>query len=687
MDILHLENGLIRFGFDKSTGSVVEITDKLTGQQHISDSARGRLFRVMCPNGLWRARYADSHQAEPPEISANGSRLTLHWPRLRAMDGTVEMAATVHAELPADQPEAIFTLEIANNSPDRLHEIRFPWVGGWTGLAGRGKDQCLCGALPVPIYPNSPEIFHYNLGSAHRRQFIVYTCAMQLPFMDISGGGRGLSYICYQQRANLGGMVLHNLDPEPDGLCLSFAWVHFPFTRPGETWQSPPIGIGVHQGGWHATADRFRRWLDGWWQPPHPPARLARSIGYQVIMARTFDGAPNHRFRDIPRLAQDGLRFGVEDLCVWDPLAGVYLRPDDGDFWDEFDPSQNLDDLRAGLAEARRLGVNTSVLVNYRLIQANSPLYRRINGQEQVQRTIFGSPVCDDWTSCTSEHAAFRTGYLGREGVALCQKSDVFRKRAFDITRQTLDLGFTSLFIDQAFDCNPCFAQHHGHRSPDDTHEAALEWFKDAAAMVRQHRPDSYVIGEITDIFGMQLLDLSWNWDWANRAPQVIRYTLPETLHCWVIDHQPVALNRAFVMGFIGAFTTGMAEQSLAMYPEFGAHVARLAGLRKRCADYTVAGRFRDNIGLEAEGTAAYVYDAPAGLAVAFGDIENKAKSVRITLNPAALGRRAAAAGMLHLADGTAAPAGTLLPDGRVRIEMELPALGVAICTIPCSVA
>jgi len=62
-DHLLLENGLVRFAFDRTTGSIAGTTDRTTGQQHIGDPARGRLFRVVCPGELWMSRYADSHQA------------------------------------------------------------------------------------------------------------------------------------------------------------------------------------------------------------------------------------------------------------------------------------------------------------------------------------------------------------------------------------------------------------------------------------------------------------------------------------------------------------------------------------------------------------------------------------------------------------------------------------------------
>jgi hypothetical protein len=679
---MFLENTQVRFGFDENTGSLIEIEDRCTGKRHLTDPLHGRLFRVMCPNALWQSRYADSHEAPSPQMTMEPQRLTIYYPELRAMDGPVKVAATVRVDLPEDRPEALFTVAITNNTADRLHEVRFPWVGGWSGAGGPGKERVLCGCTPVNPFPKSPEVFSYNLCGSHRRGFYAYSHGMLLPFLDVSGEGGGLSYICYQERPRLGGMVTENLDPEPDALAWSFAWVHFAFVQPGETWRSPAVGIGVHQGDWHDTADRFRSWADTWWKAPPTPPRLATTIGFQVIQIRNFDGVPNHRLRDVARLAQDGMKYGVEDLCVWDPTAGVYLRPDDGDFWEEFDPSQSPNDLRAGLAEAKRRGANVSVLVNYRLIRGNSSLYQRI-GAQQVQRTIFGSPVRADWTTCSSKHAAFYTDYLGREGYALCQKSAAFRERALAITRQTLELGFTSLFIDQAFDSNPCFAESHGHRSPDDTHEAALEWFAQAAAAVRAHDPEAYVLGENCDLFVLQHVNLTWNWEWAGLAPEVMSYTLPETIHCWVVDHQPRVLNRAFAMGFLMAFTTAQAEQSLGVYPEFGARVAQLGRLRNRCADFTARARFRDRIGLDVENTTAYVYTSGHGIGVVFADTEEETQTVRLTLNPEQLGYGKAVPGTLFRQDGSAAPAGEPLPDGRIRLEMELPALEAAVWTVP----
>ncbi len=179
-------------------------------------------------------------------------------------------------------------------------------------------------------------------------------------------------------------------------------------------------------------------------------------------------------------------------------------------------------------------------------------------------------------------------------------------------------------------------------------------------------------------------MDVSWCWAWANLAPEVMRYTLPETLHCWVVDRQPEVLNRAFAMGFLIALTTFELEKTLKAYPEFGRRVEQLAALRKRCAGYTALARFRDTCGLTIENTMAYVYEGAKGVGVIMADVTNQLRTVRVTLDVGALGHHGAKNGTLFRQDGTASPAGELLQDGTIHVTFDLPALEVAVWTVPC---
>jgi hypothetical protein len=357
-------------------------------------------------------------------------------------------------------------------------------------------------------------------------------------------------------------------------------------------------------------------------------------------------------FKGLPKMAEDGLQYGVTDLCVWDPIAAIYLRPDDGDFWEEYDPTQSIDDLRYSLALVREMGVNASTLVNYRLIRQRTSQYMSF-GEEHVQRTVSGAPITDDWTTCSSSHANFKTSYLGQCGVALCQRSAGFVKRALEITRKTMHLGFTSLFIDQAFDPNPCLSDSHGHSSPDDTPEAALDWIREASPIIRSQSPDSYIIGENCDVFVSQYIDVSWNWEWSSVATEVVRYTFPETLLCYVVDHQLEVLNRAFALGCLAAFTTSMAEKTLLDYPEFADQVKLLADLRKKTSEYVAKAEFRDNVGLTYEGAYACLYESLNHMSVVVADCEGTEGETKLTVDLAEYGRNEVTSAKLYRSDGS----------------------------------
>jgi len=682
-DIIYLQNRKVRFGFQKATGSPVCIEDLATGQKYMRDPSRGRLFRVMCPSALWMGRYADSHESGAPETEVSEEKLVFFYPRLRAGNGEeIGVSARVEVELPCDSAEAFFSVELKNNSSGRLQEIWFPWIGSGLQVEGRTDRFMLGSGEWRGLYPDPAEQFGFNLWSHHRRQ--CYPSF--IPFLDISNDGRGLSYISYHEKPVVVKIMSEDLEQAPGGGSLSFAWVYYPFTLPGRAWSSPRVGIGVHQGDWHATADRYRAWADSWWKAPATPERLKASIGFQNIQVHRADGLGLYRYEDIPRLAGAGLKYGVDDLCLWTlSHFGLYCRPEaweGSDLLEERDPDYSPEGLRSALTEAKELGVNVSALVNFRLIQRYSEVYRKF-GRENVMRNYFGAPVLNEYSDCSATHAGPRVHYLARHSSILCQKTEWFKKRSRDLVRKLMNLGYTSVFIDQASDNHSlCFAAGHGHDSPDDV--SGYEACSEAAEIFKAGDPDAYTIGESLDVFFSQIMDVNWCWAWNHdyMKPEVMRYAFPECLLCYVVDHQPQVLNKFFALGFLMAFTSGGLEKTLDDYPEFGRRVAQLRALRLKCADYICHGRFRDKTGMEAENTLAYVYDSPGGLGVIIADTKNEERKVRVVLDLPVLGRNKASGGRLYRQDGTVSSAGKMLPDGRICLDFNLPALEVAVWVV-----
>ena len=673
---MELSNGLVGFLFDDETGSLAQITDLGTGRDYLADPRGNRLFKLIVPTERHTSRPVYSHEPRP-QIERAGEVLTLRFPGLVAEGRPTGVSATVTVRLPAGSHEALFSIELRNGSPYLVHEVHFPWVGGWTGIAGKGTDCMTIGPWRLDPHTAFPTHRTHTFGRYNQRGY--FGGSFFLPFADLSGGGCGLSYCIYAKTPRVCGLLVEDLSPVYGAPCLSWAYVGHPFLRPGGTWQSPEIGVGTHRGDWHETVDRFRAFAESWWRQPPAPARLRGIIGFHNVQFMGFNGELYHDLTEIPAIARDGMRYGVHDLCVWDVPSQLYLRPDTGGFW-ETEP-ERLAALRQGLADAKALGCNTSPLLNLRNITRRCRLFEEMSSE--LKRSIYGEPIADSYP-LSLNHAQWSAEVREAGGYRLCQSSPKFHAFALDVVRRTLDLGFTSLFIDQPADTVLCMDDSHGHASPDAVMEGAYQWIGAAAEMVRARDPEGYVVGELPELFNTQLLDLWWDWGKRDVKWEVIRYLLPGSLQLWCIDeHERDVLSTAFASGHLLSLMTHEVSGLLSDEPDLAEHVARLAKLRRDTAPYLGMGRFVDQRGLSGEGAGGYVHVSDAGLAVGLANSEDHEVCAKVRLSPEALGRRPVDGGVVHLEDGSVQPV-PAAPGGDLTAEVKLPAYGAAVWCVPC---
>jgi hypothetical protein len=621
-----LDNGLLTLEFDDATGSLVGLTDR-DGYRHLTAPEDGRLFRVVVPDDtVWIDRYADSHECGRPEMRRERDTLVLHYPTLRSAIGeTLAIAVTVRVRLPEGADEAAFIITVENGCPWMIHEVWYPRVGGWRGYAGPGQDTFLRGDLNTSDPHNHRKTAKqngYTLANAHKREYLTFAFGMVFPFLDLSGADRGLSYIHYPTAPHAGGLVIEDLNERRGDCHTAWSWVHQPYLAPGATWTSEPVGLATHDGDWHATADRLRAWLGTWWTPPRTPPELKTRIGYFNLYARDFMGREWTKLADVPAIAQELLDHGIQDFCLWDMSMATYLRAGTGDFLE--DTPERMTEIGRALAAVRALGMQVSTLVNYRLTTAKNRSWP-LRAEAQAMRTYHGAIRYENWSTCRGNFATFLNSHLDEGGGSLCQNHPGFQQWALDLTDDLLDFGFNSLFVDQPFETSVCFASDHDHPVPGYGHAGANEWVPQATAKVHARDAGGYTIGENTDIFTSQSIDLWWDWHWASKRADVFRYILPESLQSWILDayeHQH-EIGKAFALGFLLSLNVRGLELPLTTEPAFAARIKRLAALRARTAAFTVCGRFADQRGLTVESPcpiAAYVYDAGDALGIILGE-------------------------------------------------------------------
>ncbi|MBM3493466.1 MAG: hypothetical protein FJX72_03965, partial [Armatimonadetes bacterium] len=354
---MRLANEHIAVVLDARTGSIRQITDRRTGRRYLDDTRGSRLAKLIVPTPEHISRPLYSHEAGTPTMGRHGDAATIEFPELRYRGDRTGVFLTVHVRLPRDSAEALFSAEIRNESPHRVHEMWFPWLGGRRQAPGRSNGTITTSQAVEPdIFARLQEAGRSPHAFGHHQHRV--TSAYLLPLMDYSFDDGGLSYNKYEPRPSPHVLVFENPNNRRDDMCLTWAWATYVFAEPGETWRSCEFGIGVHQGDWHDTADRFRAWLDTWRRPCDTPSGAKEKIGLLHLLAHSFSGERCNEFADLPAIARDALAYGVSDLLVWDYAASVYYRPDVGGFWEM--PGERRKEVRRALVAVRALGCSVS---------------------------------------------------------------------------------------------------------------------------------------------------------------------------------------------------------------------------------------------------------------------------------------------------------------------------------------
>lgn len=670
-NIAKLENKKVSFSFDRDTGSLVGVRNLLTDTEILSAKEGSRLFRLMIPKEDWPGHYADSHSTTTPDFIIENQKMKIVYKNVLSCEKEkTGIDVEVHISLQDDASEAIFEIKIENKGTFTIEEVRAPWLGGLRSVDGSNEDIITIGSQKTKLkdfIPHNPHTFERWA----QKRVLEYPFPLMLPYADISSKKNGLGYICYDKKLRNGALGVERLDPfEKEKTSLSLSWAFSPFISSGEDWTSCPIGIFLHNGDWHDTADQYRKWLETWWHPAETPASLKESLGIGNVQFTSFSGEKIYHVNDYPQLADEFLAAGINHILIWNRAGGLYTV--NGTTKEIMDESpEELENFRKALAEAQKKGINTSIIMNLRLVKEIFAPYKELGGSEAI-RAKDGSPASRETYSCTPYHLAnLGPAYNRGDSVTLCQRADSpFARRANNLIDKMLDLGFTSIFIDQPVNNLCCFNKEHNHSSPDAAAGDILPWLKEVSDKIKAKSKEGYLIGELPEVHESEIINLWWHWPWCSMAPEVIRYTMPDSLQLWVLDNDLGELNKAFALGFYACLIPCGLEKGMASRPKMTEHCAKLAKLRKLTADYTVNAQFIDEYGLKIEseeGVIAKVYKGKQSTSVIIAETRGVGATANIQLNKSELGLSGETQDILYDIDSNK----TEIPGGNLSVELK----------------
>ena len=654
-----LENDLIRIEIDSTNGNIVGLRNKRSGHEYITAREWAKAFRLNVPlpgrvtgfNADYSANAFDSWSQPNCTITHGREKgaqsISVQYSRLQSDAGNFPINVTYIVRLDDGSDEARFQLELENSSPHLVREVFFPWISGIGEVESQAADTFVA---PNMIYLGTELRKHFNAeANWEEYPFLLdaptwpdgYSLAM--PWMNYGGEFEGF-YLASLSRIGIHHKLMVQDYGPVNHPILSFAWAFESYVPSGRVWKSPEIVVSLHDGDWHRAADKYRECLGGWYQKVDTPLEFRRAFA-------SFNSFYTKRdFMQLAELAEDIRQYGVHHLVMWN-FGDYYpkvMEPDDlsvdpprlGEFAAQWGGPERL---RAANQKAKDLGVKTGIIFSQRIWNKDTltPDLRSLAEAWAIRRET-GDPIWDSW-----DHQHFgaarwsnRQQTFGHMDYVMCSAVDGYREFAVQNVRGVLkEGGYSMMFFDQIVEGNLCFSPAHHHENVSAPAIATLGFAEELRGKIRGDNPDALLIGEGWEVLSSQHLDSGWVWR-VQPNPEVLLYTLPWVINTAAVQVDQGLANRYFILGIRLAIVAGGIEngKNLSDFPEFAEHVKRLAGFRNQTEQFWVDGRFQDDIGLQATGTFAKIYQTPEKVAIMAANLQEQASEMSSLIDPSHYG-------------------------------------------------
>lgn len=608
-------------------GSVVSVMDLESGDVYFNDGVEeGDLFHILVPTLKWSSRAITPSLSSPPDISKSEEGFLLVYNNLQIDKKPAGIKVKVRIFASPRKDEIVMKLHLSNYGRERVVGVSFPWIRGW-----KNEGEIMCGPNKIALSDLPIWTAAWGNGTPAQNSINVrYPHALMVPWVDFSSKKGGVSCINYQEEPrNCYVSIIKSQQDNSTGP-FGFLWGFYAYVPPGDEWESPEIGISVHNGDWHRTADRYREWINGKLTPAKFSADFSESIGSQHVSFFYFDGTPVRSYEELPEIADAGRKYGVKEICVWDRLSlGTYCRLAPDEDLLGYSPDEKKV-LSKSIKKAVKEGSDVSALVNFRLLNLSLRVTERY--KNELQKALDGSIKMECYVGSLIP-GNFYTNYMGPYCVVFSPFSERYRRRVMKKIDEYMKMGYTSLFYDQPFEAFPDYSHIKSGGVPEMTYAKLLELIRDVRQRIKKKNPNAVIMGEQCEVFASQIIDQWMCWSWSDRDIESaikLHYACPHTVINCVVDCNPGLASHAFAAGLHLMIMVRGGFGHLGDVPDFALYVKKLADLRKKCAERIVYGRFCELQGFSIEqnegGIVAYSYESTKGPAMIFAAPERAGK-------------------------------------------------------------
>jgi hypothetical protein len=599
-------------------GLIARLLDKSSKTELINEPRLAENFRLLLPLRNLEANYIRGNQQKLTSCERSPSSLKLLWKGPLKNGGgeyDIDVAMTV-----AFVRQAIeVRLSLTNRTRSDVAEIWYPVLGGIMGIGDRhDTEETINNAgwsTGTRLFQRFPSLGGGAYGIAGAEAYWSYPLRMTMPWFDLSNRklNRGV-YIGVHDTVSRYKVLRFELQPgvanregenwpsadevdpkQPLGVLTH--WTLFPYVKPGEHFESPPVSIQFHDGDWHSAARIYREWFTSHFHLADPSKNwMYRQMGFLDSMFLLPEGNIKFRFSDIPRWASTAKEYGIRSLLI----SGWNVGGHDGGY-PQYTPDPRLgtwDDLRKGIEECHRLGMKVFFFGNVQPADTGTDWYKNELYKYKFE-SKWGEPQNSGYGMGT---LGARIGFTRRPLQKMSSGIPEFRQIVVRQMKKLAEIGADGIHLDKlcpgSMNFNPLLRM-----TPDRAvSEGQLAAVQEIQASCGSINPSFALSAECPWDQLLPFTGVGWAWHpTAGEHVPVLKYTFPMVYLPTMSVTQPydyTAVNNAVRYGYQIFVGPGNYTEPMD-YPPFrplANYIREVIHLRQSLQDTIYFGEFLDTL-------------------------------------------------------------------------------------------
>jgi|GEM_PF-677882 len=618
-DTLIVGNSLIEITFDKTTGCITGLLNKVTDRQYLAGSeARNFVIGLSTSTDIWTAYDTTvnlihgSNQTvsgfDKVDLPGGGKEVRIWFDNLYLSGNPLLISVTIRAQVKPNDALTYWFIDVTNDNEGVVRNVLFPVISGITDF---GSEDCLAiphmagGKVrnPITVFTQENEVLSISYPVPASMQFIDYYNSNQGLYMASYDSNLSYTQLGFGASNYLGTMFI----------------VKYPFVSHASSWSSPPFTVGIHSGDWHWASDQYREWLETWIIKPDIPESIQRMNGWIGLPMNDFDNVIKYVYDELPSIYEQA--FGLTGFKFLE--LGFWF---DDHYYTDFQPNSGMGGASAltkAIDDIHALGGVVHLYATGRLLMEDSDIYKTDGIAWQAMPE--GKPNYEIWPK--------PPGSYSDRYVVMCPYTKGWQNYVRDfLVRFAEEYHADGAQVDQVSCATSllCHDSTHGHSSPSTAWgEGYIELLKTAREAYRSVNGEFFLWPEgVNDAFS-QYMDFSLGrcskevLSWAipvpaEPMPELIRYTIP-----WIkvaAYDLPDMVKWGFVLG-----------EPIA-HPPVSNDLKKVCNIYNAGDEYFHYGTFMDDIGLttSSPNLMAKVIKGSGGLAVT---LWNRASSTHYSIS------------------------------------------------------